>query len=181
MKIVEFVLCIASVLAGFSGLIAVVEESYRLTCYLVLLTVLLEVLRKLLVRAPRKFLSYFSLAGGLFWYTGVVSILLWKLFYIEYGLPGMGVVLVFMLSGLTWFSKNILKDKKDKRYTGLPLSAGAGLVVSLVIIFLNMNKDCIGFAKPITVLVILISYLMVTDIKFFEITDIRFTKKPLRK
>lgn len=177
MKIIEYVLSIAFVLAGFSGLIAVVEELYMLTCYLILLTVMLEVLRKLLIRYPGKFLSYFTLGGGLFWYTGVVSILLWKLFYSEFGMPGMGAVLVFILAGLTWFSKNILRGKEDKRYAGLPLSAGAGLVISLIAVCLDLNKDCAGLAKPITVLVILISYLMVTGVKFLSMADIKFTKK----
>ncbi len=158
---VEYVLSFLVVISGSSGLIAVIEESYSLSCKLVLLTIFFELVNKILVKNPGKFLKLFNFSGGLLWYTGIVSILLWKLFYINYGLIGMGAVILLILAGLTRFTRNIISEK----CIGLPLMVSAGVIVSVIMVLLNMGVDFTGFVKLITVLVILISYLMVTDIK----------------
>ncbi len=160
-KMVEYVLSLLIVISGFSGLIAVLEESYSLGCKLVLLTIFLELVNKILVKNPVKFLKFFNFSGGLLWYTGIVVILLWKLFYINCGLIGMGAVIILILAGLTWFTRNIISEK----CIGLPPVVSAGLIVSVIMVLLNMGVDFTGFVKLITVLVILISYLMVTNVK----------------
>lgn len=172
MKTVGIIISILGVVIGISALFAIIENAYALSCILILTLVLIEVIRKILIKNPGDFLCYFSYAGNIVWFIVVPAILLWKIYFYEYGMIGLGTIFIFIIVGLAWFSRNLVNDRDNKNYKGLYLIIASGLIVSVVLLILRNPGENIKYYRLITTVVLLVSYLMATSIEYYNFVNI---------
>ncbi|MFW6134003.1 MAG: hypothetical protein ACOC5R_00330 [Elusimicrobiota bacterium] len=168
MKIANAILILLQNILGFFCLISAVEKSYLLSSYLILGLVIVEIIKKIWFKKSYISVKKINFTGNLIWIGSATSIVLWRMFFNKFGMLGTGISLIFIISAIVWHTKNCEREYKDINYTGLYLPAAGGLIVSGLITIINTGIELINFLKVISVLVLFISYLMVSDIEYYN-------------
>lgn len=113
------------------------------------------------------------------------------------GLWGIVVAYLFVAAGAMRLARfNILSTAKDrpapgkapgnspgkapgKYMLGLPIPAAAGVLVSLVVVHYKVGGNVVYTQTAIAALVLVLSYLMVSRVRFRSFKDVRLTRKTL--
>ncbi|MFC2062050.1 hypothetical protein ACFLUV_06015, partial [Elusimicrobiota bacterium] len=119
----------------------------------------------------------FSFSIDVLCYIGIVSIILWKIFFREYGIAGIGTGFVFISAGLIWIANNSVREQENRNYRGLYLPVASGLILSVTMIVTGGQPGYLNYSRLISVLVLLLSFLMVADIKYMDISKLGVEKK----
>ncbi len=113
------------------------------------------------------------------------AMLVYKWGLSSFGLWGIFVAYLFMAAGALRLARfNVLtirglKDKPGKYMLGLPIPAAAGVVVSLVVVHFKVGGEHVYGQSGIAALVLVLSYLMVSRVRFRSFKDVRLTRKTL--
>ena len=101
------------------------------------------------------------------------------------GLWGVVVAWLFVAAGAMRLARfNVLSEKKGsekpgKYMLGLPIPAAAGVLVSLVVVHYKVGGRQIYSQGGIAALVVILSYLMVSRVRFRSFKDLRLTRRTL--
>jgi phosphatidylserine synthase len=177
-KLAKIFISLAITALGFGGLVAALEGSYSLSGFFLIAAIFSEWFRKVLIPNSEDLFSRLLYGGWIIWFAGVTAILLWKLFFSEYGVLGAATVFIFITAALVWHSRNIKREMGDEKYKGLYLPAGSGLIVSAVMWILKSGGEYIEYCQSMAVFVLLVSFLMVTDVEYFNFRAL-FRKKTI--
>jgi CDP-diacylglycerol--serine O-phosphatidyltransferase len=104
----------------------------------------------------------------------------------QLGLWGVLVAYLFVAAGAMRLARfNTLAQKKgkdtppDKYMLGLPIPAAAGVLVSLVVVHYKVGGRHVYTQGAIAALVVILSYLMISRVRFRSFKDLRLTRKTL--
>lgn len=103
----------------------------------------------------------------------------------QLGLWGVVVAYLFVAAGAMRLARfNVLSSKKGdeapgKYMLGLPIPAAAGVLVSLVVVHHKVGGVHVYAQSGLAALVVILSYLMVSRVRFRSFKDVRLTKKTL--
>jgi len=176
MKAVKVIYLIVAAVLGLAGIAAALEEFYNFSYLLLISNIFFIIAARVVLKAASSYLDTFESAGNLLWFLSGVYVLLWKLFFSRFGIVGTGAAFIYVASGLIWYSKNIIKDRTGEDYSGLYLPAAAGFILSTALLF----KDAgVGLYRVLALIVLLSSYLMITDIKYFNFARTKTGRIPL--
>jgi CDP-diacylglycerol--serine O-phosphatidyltransferase len=101
------------------------------------------------------------------------------------GLWGVAVAWLFVAAGAMRLARfNVLSEKKGaekpgKYMLGLPIPAAAGVLVSLVVVHYKVGGRHVYSQGAIAALVVILSYLMVSRVRFRSFKDLRLTRRTL--
>lgn len=101
------------------------------------------------------------------------------------GLWGVGVAWLFVAAGAMRLARfNVLsaekKDEKPGKYMlGLPIPAACAVLVSLVVVHYKVGGRHVYAQGGIAALVVILSYLMVSRVRFRSFKDLRLTRRTL--
>jgi CDP-diacylglycerol--serine O-phosphatidyltransferase len=107
----------------------------------------------------------------------------WGLYRLD--LWGVVIAYLFVAAGALRLARfNILTSQKTKEppgkyMLGLPIPAAAGVLVSLVVVHHKVGGDHVYRQGGIAALVVVLSYLMISRVRFRSFKDLRLTKKSL--
>ncbi len=163
---------------GVIGIVSAVSGLYLLSSRLLLLLIVAEFFRKIIWTTSDEIsLKFFPFIGYSFWFIATMSILLWKMFFNDYGIAGIIAVFVFIVSGLYWLSKNILIEKDNLNYSGFSLPAAVGILLSIIIFILQGNSELSKFYSLMVILTAVVSILMSVEIKYFNFVNLTVKTK----
>lgn len=170
MKIVWFLFTTAIGVVSFA---AAIYGLYLLSARLLVILIIIEFLRKIIWTSTDDVsLKLFSFTGYNLWFVGAVSILLWKMFFSNYGIAGIIAIFVFILSGLYWLAKNVLMEKDNLPYSGFYLPAAAGILLSFILFIEQGRAEPSEFYSLSVILTAVVSVLMSTEIKYFNFVNL---------
>lgn len=169
----------------FSGLCSIIASShgdYRVACYLILLSAILDAIDGPVARLTRSTspfgLEYDSLADLVAFGVAPAFLMYGQLEVINAALPlpdwaprmAIGVCALYAISGairLARFNTQASGEEKT-HFTGMPIPAAAGTVVStyLVIDQYLPEYETLGLHRALLVLMLILSYLMVSTYPF---------------
>lgn len=114
------------------------------------------------------------------------AMLVYKWGLTSFGIYGVFVAYLFLAAGAMRLARfNILataktdSKKQDKYMVGLSIPAAAGVIVSLVVVHTKVGGNIAIKESTIAVLVVVLSYLMVSRVHFRSFKDLRLTRKSL--
>lgn len=114
------------------------------------------------------------------------AMLVYKWGLTSFGLWGIFIAFLFIAAGAIRLARfNVLAHRKQvsakpgKYMVGLPIPAAAGVLVSLVVVHFKVGGHQVYGQGGIAVLVIILSYLMVSRVRFRSFKDVRLTRKTL--
>ena len=112
------------------------------------------------------------------------AMLVFKWGLTRFGLWGIFVAFLFVAAGALRLARfNILSMQKEgppgKYMLGLPIPAAAGVLVSLVVVHHKVGGNVVYAQGGIAALVIILSYLMISRVRFRSFKDVRVTRKSI--
>lgn len=113
------------------------------------------------------------------------AMLVYKWGLSRFGVWGVFVAYLFVAAGALRLARfNILSSQKDhgppgKYMIGLPIPAAAGVVVSLVVVHHKVGSNQVYGQGGLAALVVILSYLMVSRVRFRSFKDLRITRRSL--
>jgi len=113
------------------------------------------------------------------------AMLVYKWGLTDFGLWGVFVAYLFLASGALRLARfNILASQESsatpgKYMVGLPIPAAAAVLVSLVVVHYKVGGNQVYTQGGIAALVIVLSYLMISRVRFRSFKDLRPTRKTL--
>lgn len=113
------------------------------------------------------------------------AILVYKWGLTSFGLWGVFVAYLFLGAGTLRLARfNVISSHKDlgkpgKYMLGLPIPAAAAVLVSLVVVHHKVGGGHVAGQGGIAALVVVLSYLMVSRVRFRSFKDVRLTRKTL--
>ena len=114
------------------------------------------------------------------------AMLVYKWGLTSFGLWGVFIAFIFLAAGALRLARfNVLAsregkaDKPGKYMVGLPIPAAAAVLVSLVVVHFKVGGHEVYSQGGIAVLVIILSYLMISRVHFRSFKDLRVTRRTL--
>ena len=113
------------------------------------------------------------------------AMLVYKWGLTSFGLGGVFIAFVFLAAGALRLARfNVLTAREDKakpgKYmVGLPIPAAAAVLVSLVVVHFKVGGQEVYSQGAIALLVIILSYLMISRVHFRSFKDLRVTRRTL--
>jgi len=111
------------------------------------------------------------------------AMLVYKWGLTRFGLWGVFIAFLFVAAGALRLARfNILSadtHKPGKYMLGLPIPAAAGVVVSLVVVHHKVGGNQVYSQGGIAALIVILSYLMISRVRFRSFKDLRLTRKSL--
>jgi len=113
------------------------------------------------------------------------AMLVYKWGLTSFGLWGIVIAYLYVAAGALRLARfNVIahhkKDEKPGKYMlGLPIPASSAVLVSLVIVHFKVGGDIVVRQSGIAVLVVILSYLMVSRVRFRSFKDLRVTRRSL--
>ena len=113
------------------------------------------------------------------------AMLVYKWGLTSFGLGGVFIAFVFVGAGALRLARfNVLTAREDKakpgKYmVGLPIPAAAAVLVSLVVVHFKVGGHEVYSQGGIALLVIILSYLMISRVHFRSFKDVRVTRRTL--
>lgn len=106
-----------------------------------------------------------------------LMIYLWSL--APYGRVGWVTAFVFVACGALRLARfNVQTGSIDpKRFNGLPIPAAAGMIATTVLFFHKLGLDPNQFRIPLLILTYVLSFFMVSSVKFHAFKDLAFAKE----
>lgn len=172
----------ASLFGGFYSIIAALDGAYDKAAIAILISAVLDGLDGRIARltgSTSKFgVEYDSLADLIaFGLAPGILIFTWALR--PFGRYGWLAAFLYVVCGALRLARfNIqIATIENKSFNGLPIPAAASLVASTVIIFFHMGYS--GITKHVTVLILvyLLAFLMVSNIKYYSFKELNLTNR----
>lgn len=113
------------------------------------------------------------------------AMLVYKWGLSSFGLWGVFISYIFLAAGALRLARfNVLSSRGDtsspgKYMIGLPIPAAAGVLVSLVVVHFKVGGYHLVGQSGIAVLVLVLSYLMISRVRFRSFKDLRITRRTL--
>ena len=113
------------------------------------------------------------------------AMLVYKWGLTSFGLGGVFIAFTFVAAGALRLARfNVLTAREDKsrpgKYmVGLPIPAAAAVLVSLVVVHFKVGGQEVYSQGAIALLVIILSYLMISRVHFRSFKDLRVTRRTL--
>ena len=113
------------------------------------------------------------------------AMLVYKWGLTSFGLYGVFIAFLFVAAGALRLARfNVLTAREDKakpgKYmVGLPIPAAAAVLVSLVVVHFKVGGHEVYIQGAIALLVIILSYLMISRVHFRSFKDLRVTRRTL--
>lgn len=174
-------LAIIDVFNAYSGLDEVRGEALLTSaCWLILLAALLDGLDGKIARLTRTQSAFgvnFDSLADLVSFGVAPSVLMYSLLGQGNTRIAISVSILYTICGALRLARfNVQSTKEEKKsFTGLPIPGAAGVVVSAFIIFRNVESEWIHKALP--VMMVFISYLMVSNINYPSFKSIELEKR----
>ena len=106
--------------------------------------------------------------------------LLWAWQMKELGYLGWIAAFLYMICGIMRLARFNVQSSEMKHFLGLPIPAAAGVLVSLVVVHQGQVRGHqVEVQGGIAVLVCVLSYLMISRVRFRSFKDVRVTRKSL--
>lgn len=113
------------------------------------------------------------------------ALLVYKWGLSSFGLWGVFIAYLYVAAGALRLARfNVITSRGDlgkpgKYMLGMPIPAATGVLVSLVLVHIRVAGHHVAAQSAIAVLVLALSYLMVSRVRFRSFKDVRLTKKTL--
>ncbi|MDY6842528.1 MAG: CDP-diacylglycerol--serine O-phosphatidyltransferase [Thermodesulfobacteriota bacterium] len=168
-----------SLFCGFYSIISTIHEAYLVASVFILISALLDSLDGRIARltntTSRFGMEYDSLSDVIaFVLAPGVLVFSWAL--VPFGRFGwLGVFLFVACGALRLARYNVQANTiESQNFTGLPTPAAAGVIATLVILFIYLGKS--GSTKHITVLILIyvLAFLMISNVKYYGFKHINF-------
>ena len=171
-----------SLFAGFYGIVATMNGNYNLAAWFILVSALFDGLDGKVARltgtTSRFGVEYDSLADlvafgvspGLLMYAWALK---------PFGKLGWLAAFLYVVCGALRLARfNVQVDTvESKKFVGLPIPAAAGMVASCVLLFFHLGGS--GSIKKVSILILIyvLAYLMVSNIRFYAFKDPELVKR----
>lgn len=180
--ILPSLLTLTSIFFSFYAIIAAIKGSFLLSSALILVAGFFDGIdgkvARLTKTTTRFGLELDSLADVISF--GVAPAILMYMWALDpYGRLGWVTAFVFAACGALRLARfNVQSGTIDpKRFNGLPIPAAAAMLATTVLFFNTLELDPANFRLPILVFVFVISFLMVSSVKFHAFKDLTLVKE----
>lgn len=166
---------------GLMSMTLTIREEYSIAAWLILLAMVFDFLDGYLARLTRSIsrfgVEYDSLAD-LTTFGLAPALLIYRAFLLDMGRLGIGAAFLFSVSAalrLARFNVQFHGEEKHE-FRGLPTPAAAGVMATLILLVARFSIDPSGW---LPVLMILLSYLMLSTVRFAALSRIEvYNRKP---
>lgn len=172
----------ASLFGGFYSIVASLDGAFDKAAIAILISVILDGLDGRIARFTRtssRFgVEYDSLADLVaFGIAPGVLIFTWALR--PFGRYGWLAAFLYVICGALRLARfNVQIDTiESKRFNGLPIPAAASLVASTVLLFFYLGQEETTKHITILILVYLLAYLMVSNVKYYSFKELNLTQR----
>ncbi|MBW2450854.1 MAG: CDP-diacylglycerol--serine O-phosphatidyltransferase [Deltaproteobacteria bacterium] len=171
-----------SLFAGFYGIVATMNGNYNLAAWFILVSALFDGLDGKVARltgtTSRFGVEYDSLADLVaFGVSPGMLMYAWALK--PFGKLGWLAAFLYVVCGALRLARfNVQVDTvESKKFVGLPIPAAAGMVASCVLLFFHLGGS--GTIKKVSILILIyvLAYLMVSNIRFYAFKDPELVKR----
>jgi len=165
---------------GFYSIIASIERNFTSSAWAILLAVILDVLDGRIARVTRstsRFGLEFDSLADLVSFGMAPSILMYQIVLKDLR-PGMLISFLFMIAGVFRLARfNVKAAEKDTVcFDGLPIPVAGGLLASFLVSPIWPKEEHFFFgAMPL--IMIVLSFLMVSKIKYINFKSVRLTRR----
>ncbi|MFB0526652.1 MAG: CDP-diacylglycerol--serine O-phosphatidyltransferase [bacterium] len=169
---------------GFYAIITSIERNFTSSAWAILLAVILDVFDGRIARLTRstsRFGLEFDSLADLISFGLAPSILMYQLVLKDIRW-GMLVAFLFVICGVLRLARfNVKASEKDIAYfDGLPIPVAGGMLASFLVLPF-WTKEMYFFFSLIPLIMIVLSFLMVSKIKYINLKKVRLTRKqPLK-
>lgn len=180
--ILPSLLTLTSIFLAFYGIISAIDSEFILAAALILAAGFFDGVdgrvARLTKTTTRFGLELDSLADVIsFGVAPAVLMYIWAL--APYGRVGLVTAFVFVSCGALRLARfNVQTGTIDpKRFNGLPVPAASAMVATTVLFFARFDLDPADFALPLLILTYVVSFFMVSSVKFHAFKDLTFVKE----
>lgn len=171
-----------SLFAGFYGIVATMNGNYNLAAWLILISAVFDGLDGKVARmtgtTSRFGVEYDSLAD-LVAFGVAPGLLMYAWALKPFGKFGWLAAFLYVVCGALRLARfNVqVETVESKRFVGLPIPAAAGMVASCVLLFFYLGGS--GTIKKVSILLLIyvLAYLMVCNIRFYAFKDPELVKR----
>ena len=181
LKYVPNAITVGNMFFGFLAIIKTMQNDFIAASWLILLAAVLDALDGKVARFTgnqSKFGIEFDSFSDIVSFGVAPSILVYKIYFFELGTIGVFLSFLPVFAGaarLARFNLQTSLTSTKKMFRGLPIPVSAVTILSFVI-FSNQIWDEITHKKYLILIVVLLSFLMVSSIKYDALPAISFKK-----
>lgn len=171
-----------SLFAGFYGIVSTMNGNYNLAAWMILISAVFDGLDGKVARmtgtTSRFGVEYDSLAD-LVAFGVAPGLLMYAWALKPFGKFGWLAAFLYVVCGALRLARfNVqVETVESKRFVGLPIPAAAGMVASCVLLFYHLGGS--GTIKKVSILLLIyvLAYLMVSNIRFYAFKDPELVKR----
>ncbi|MFH1287806.1 MAG: CDP-diacylglycerol--serine O-phosphatidyltransferase [bacterium] len=178
--IIPNLLTLGNLFSGFLSIICSLDGKYEMAAYYIILAAFFDCMDGRVARMTNshsKFGVEFDSLADLASFGMAPALLIYLYALRAYGKIGWMVAFLFVAGGALRLARfNALADKAEKNFfTGLPIPSAATVVISYILIAIRYNWP--GHKIILSIMMISISYLMVSNVRYFGFKELNLKKK----
>ncbi len=180
---------------GFFSIIMTIKNNFELAGWVIIVAILFDGLDGSVARLAKKqdfFGTEFDSLADMVSFCVAPMVLLYKQVLNNYNMPGIVIAFIYVLFGsirLVRYNVFVIKEQLNKNlfFEGLPTTAAAGAIVSISLLLSALGldyvrKNIVFVVVPIVLkflpgIIIIISLLMITKLRYLSFSRLRFNKK----
>lgn len=171
---------LANLSLGFYSIICSLQEKFEVASYIILFAMLFDVLDGKIARLTNttsRFGVEFDSLADLVSFGVAPSIMLYTFTLQRFGRIGWLLALLFVVGGALRLARfNVQSTGSEKsNFTGLPIPAAAGVMSCYILVALE--RHWIGHKIFLPIMIILISYLMVSNLTYISFKNFNLSKR----
>ncbi|MDD5773594.1 MAG: CDP-diacylglycerol--serine O-phosphatidyltransferase [bacterium] len=182
--IIPNMLTLGNLFCGFLSIISSLDGKFEMAAYYIILAAFFDGMDGRVARMTNshsKFGVEFDSLADLASFGMAPALLIYLFALRAYGKLGWMVAFLFVAGGALRLARfNVLVDKAEKNFfTGLPIPSAATVVISYILIAIHYNwtDNWPGYKIILPIMMILISFLMVSNLRYFGFKELDLKKK----
>ncbi|MEN2986104.1 MAG: CDP-diacylglycerol--serine O-phosphatidyltransferase [Thermodesulfovibrionaceae bacterium] len=173
-------LTLCGMFLGFYAIISTINEKYLYAAWAIILANIFDGLDGLIARLTRtttRFGIELDSLSDLVTFGIAPAILIYKWGLLDFGRVGFAVAFLFTACGALRLARFNVQVLSIKSFKGLPTPGAATLIASLVVFCIQIVEYTPRKNPFFLILTVLLSFLMVSNLKFHALKEIDFKKK----